>query len=96
MRYITMEKTLKSMPYAQARVIINDENNISLRSYETIVATLINNEWLHINGLYSMTTRKHIKAFCKEYCGFDDFALIKHIANNSIEYNFKTGEVREI
>ena len=87
-----MEKNLKTMPYAQARVIINDENNISLRSYETIVATLINNEWLHINGLYSMTTRKHIKAFCKEYCGFDDFSLIKAIVENKM-YNILTGEV---
>lgn len=90
-----MEKTLKSMPYAQAKIIINDENNVSLRSYATIVATLINNEWLYINGLYSMTTRKHIKAFCKEYCGFDDFSLIKAIVKNKM-YNIQTGEVREI
>lgn len=91
-----MEKTLKSMPYAQAKVIINPMGTTLLQSYNTFVAAIGGNEWLTINGLYSMTTRKHLKAFCKEYCGFDDFSLIKHIANNPIEYNFKTGEVREI
>lgn len=91
-----MEKILKSMPYAQAKVIINPMGATLLQSYSTVVAAIDGNEWLTINGLYSMTTRKHLKAFCKEYCGFDDFSLIKHIANNSIEYNFKTGEVREI
>ena len=89
-----MTKNLKFMPYAQAQVIISDEGDtIQLKSYETIVATISLGSWLTINGLYSITTRKHIKAFCKEYCGFSDFSLIKHLANNNVCYDFKTGEV---
>jgi hypothetical protein len=93
-RYIQMTKKLKFMPYAQAQVIISDEGDtIQLKSYETIVATISLGSWLTINGLYSMTTRKHIKAFCKEYCGFSDFSLIKHLATNNVCYDFTTGEV---
>lgn len=89
-----MTKKLKFMPYAQAQVIISDEGDtIQLKSYETIVATISLGSWLTINGLYSMTTRKHIKAFCKEYCGFDNFSLIKHLATNNVFYDFTTGEV---
>ena len=53
---------LTFLPYAQATVIIDDENNITLRSYTTDVAYLDNEGFLTINGLYSMTTRKHISA----------------------------------
>lgn len=87
-------KNLKFMPYAQARVIISDEGDtIQLKSYKTIVATISLGSWLTVNGLYSMTTRRHLKAFCKEYCGFDNFSLIKHLATNNVCYDFKTGEV---
>jgi hypothetical protein len=40
-----------------------------------------------------MTTRRHIKAFCKEYCGFDDFSLIKTIAAQNVDYDITTGEI---
>ena len=84
------------MPYAQAQVIISDEGDtIQLKSYKTIVAIISLGYWLTINGLYSMTTRKHIKAFCKEYCGFSDFSLIKKLATQNIEYNIHTGEILE-
>lgn len=88
-----MKKALKEMPYAQAVVIIDENNNtITLRSYNTNVA-VIENDWLSINGLYSMTTRKHLKAFCKEYAGFDLFSTIRTIANDKLRYNIVTGEV---
>lgn len=91
-----MIKNLKFMPYAQAQVYISeDECCIELKSYETIVARLYCGSWLTIHGLYSMTTRKHIKAFCKEYCDFDDFSLIKKLATQNIEYNIHTGEILE-
>lgn len=84
--------TLKTMPYAQATVII-DGGNIHLQSYETIVA-YISDSVLVINGLYSMTTRKHIKAFVKEYVPFAmDFDSIKFLANNHVALNLETGEV---
>jgi hypothetical protein len=84
------------MPYAQAQVITTPDNNIMLQSYSTIVATIDNEGWLTIYGLYSMTTRKHLKAFCKEYCGISDFSLIKHLATHYLEYDIHTGEINEL
>ena len=88
-----MEKKLKEMPFAQARVRFNPMGCTYLQSYDTVVAVIDELGCLVINGLYSMTTRKHIKAFCKEYCGFDNFSLIKHLATNNVFYDFTTGEV---
>ena len=88
-----IEKALLEMPYAQATVIITPER-IALRSYETIVAT-IEDGWLAINGLYSMTTRRHIKAFCSEYAGFNNFDVIKMLVKDQMLYNIFTGEVIE-
>ena len=86
-----MTKKLKFMPYAQAEIQIFPRG-VNLKSYETIVAH-IDGEWLTINGLYSQTTRKHLKAFCKEYCGFDDFNTIKILANGKYKLNIFTGEL---
>ena len=92
-----MTKKLKEMPYAQAVVIISDDECcIELKSYDTIVARLYCGSWLTINGLYSMTTKKHIKAFCKEYCGFSDFSLIKTLATKHWEMDIHTGEIIEL
>lgn len=91
-----MEKKLREMPYAQARVHINPMGCTYLQSYKTIVAVIDELDCLVINGLYSMTTRRHIKAFCKEYCKINDFSLIKYLATNNIEYNIHTGEISEI
>lgn len=88
-----MKKVLREMPYAQAKVITTPDNNIMLQSYSTIVATIDNEGWLTIYGLYSMTTRKHLKAFCKEYCGFDMFNTIKMLANEKMRMNIHTGEI---
>lgn len=88
---------LKTMPYAQATVILTDEGAKSLVSYETEVATIDAAGWLHINGLYSMTTRKHIKAFVKEYVPFEmQFSTIKMLANDGIKMNIHTGEIEEV
>lgn len=59
---------LAKMPYAQARVITDDEGNIYLRSYATIVAKLSPDGYCEVYGLYSATTRKHLGAFAREYC----------------------------
>lgn len=90
-------KKLKFMPYAQAQVrVYDDKYCIELISYKTVVARLYCGSWLTINGLYSMTTRRHLKAFCKEYCGIDDFSLIKHLATHYVDYDIRTGEVNEL
>ena len=86
---------LTFMPYAQATVIIDDENNIILRSYKTDVAYLDNEGFLTINGLYSMTTRRHIAAFMKEYTPFD-FAQAKKCYEGKYKFNIYTGEIVDL
>ena len=69
-------KKLNAMPYAQAHIEIIDDTAY-LFSYTTLVASVrVDNEgkWIRCYGLYSMTTRKHISAFAKEYgLTFHDF-----------------------
>jgi hypothetical protein len=88
-------RKLTAMPYAQAHIEIDENDNISLFSYVTRVATLTDDGWLTIYGLYSMTTRKHISAFCKEYCGAVDYAMAKKVYEDGYHINIYTGEVSE-
>ena len=90
-----MKTKLTFMPYAQATVIIDDNNNITLRSYNTDVAQLDNEGFLTINGLYSMTTRKHIGAFMKEYTSFD-FLQAKKCYEGKYKFNIYTGEIVDL
>lgn len=87
-----MVRKLKRMPYANAKVI-ETPNETRLQSYETIVATLSNDGWLSVNGLYSMTTRKHISAFVREYTDRIPFDWIKRIAGTSEKLNIYTAEL---
>lgn len=86
-------RTLKFMPYAQAR-ITEDENTINLISYTTTVITIDKNTgWVICSGTYSQTTRKHISSFCKEIdCGLN-YYLMKQIAADRVKYNIDTGEI---
>lgn len=86
-----MIKKLTKMPYAQAFVLYIDNNNFVLYSYNTPVATVKNGK-LHINWLYSMTTRRHIGAFMQEYCKSDYF-LAKQLYIDGYDYDINTGEV---
>lgn len=87
---------LKYMPHAQAFVEVDDQNNITLVSYTTPVATISDGE-LWIAGLYSMTTRRHLKAFVKEYISPDmEFSEIKYLAENPVKLDLWTGEVVNI
>lgn len=86
-----MTKTnLKSMPYAQATVIITDE--IVLRSYQTDVIIVTADGWLVCTGTYSATTRRHIGAFMREY-GYGDYQLAKKLYKDGMKMNVYTGEV---
>jgi len=86
-------KKLTKMPYAQAHIEIDEEGNIVLFSYVTRVATLTSDNWLTIHGLHSMTTRKHISAFCAEYCGTVDYYVAKAAYEDGYKLNIDTGEV---
>ena len=68
-------------------------NGIALYSYTTKVAEVRDN-WLHIFGLHSMTTRKHISWFMREL-GLT-YQLAKQLYEDDKEFNIYTGEVRDI
>jgi hypothetical protein len=65
------------MPYAQAKVRTYEDGTIVLQSYTTDVITITPGGWLVVSGLYSATTRKHISAFVREYCGCDYYTAKK-------------------
>ena len=90
-----MKNKLLFMPYAQACVMVN-EWGTTLRSYKTDVAHIDNKGWLYVNGLYSMTTRRHISAFLKEYtCGIT-FQTAKLLVTQKLKINIHTGEVLDL
>ena len=88
-------RKLTKMPYANAHIEIDENGNIYLYSYVTLVAELTNEGWLTIFGLYSMTTRRHIYAFCKEYCGAVDYYYAKSAYEAGCSVNIETGEIAE-
>ena len=77
-----MEK-LKAMPYTQAH-IVRRPNCITLVSYKTEVAE-IKGGILTVYGLYSMTTRKHIGAFMKEF-GLD-YSIAKYCYTHKVGFD---------
>lgn len=90
-----MIKKLSSMPYAQAQVIKYDDGTVVLQSYSTYVATLSNDKWLTVHGLYSMTTRRHISAFMREYCNLS-YHHAKSCYMSNYQLNVDTGEIRPL
>lgn len=86
---------LKAMPYAQAYIEINANGDKELFSYVTRVATLTADGWLTVYGLYSMTTRKHISAFMREYTTLD-YASARAAYEGDYSINVYTGEINEL
>ena len=87
-------RKLAKLPYGQAFVEIDDNGNIYLWSYRTLVAK-IENDWLTVNGLYSATTRRHISAFMSEYTPFDYYTA-KQLYEDGKSLDITTGEVVDI
>ena len=91
-----MEKKLKYIPYGQAKVRdYRDigEDMIVLQSYSADVI-IVHNGWFECTGLYSMTTRKHISAFMREYFPQWGFQLAKEWAGSGKKICLETGEIR--
>lgn len=88
-----MIRKLKKMPYANATIIEKDSKNINLISYVTTVIE-IKDGWLQVNGLYSMTTRRHISNFMREF-GFS-YQLAKQLYEDKMALNIFTGEVKNL
>ena len=91
-RRVTVTRRLDRMPSAQAG-IIDRPNGTMLVSYETIVAEIIDN-WLHVYGLFSATTRKHIGAYLHEIAPRLCYYDAKRCYEDGLEMNIETGEVR--
>ena len=88
---------LIALPYAQAHVEIDDDHNKTLFSYVTRVAELTDDGWLTVYGLHSMTTRKHISAFMKEYGGgVLQYDSAKAAYEGNYRINIYTGEIEEL
>ena len=94
-------KKLSRMPYAQAHVEIDDDGNINLFSYVTLVCTITADKWLTCTGTYSQTTRKHISAFMHEYVEWPngergDYYTAKNAYLGNYRLNIETGEVQDL
>ena len=92
-----MTKKLRFMPYAQAQV--RDYADIGrdlriLQSYATDVIR-VDNGYMSCTGLYSMTTRKHISAFIREYFPGLSFQTVKALAGTGGCLNLLTGEIEK-
>lgn len=85
-------RKLARMPYAQAHVEIDDEDNIYLFSYNTLVCELTHDHILSCFGLYSATTRKHIGAFMREFTDFD-YYMAKNAYLEKYSISLETGEI---
>jgi len=87
-----IEKTLKSHPYANCKIIITDEY-IYLKSYNTIILKYcITDYTLSVSGLYSSTTRKHIGYWLKEVLPGVSYSQVKKAYENN--YSIYTGGIR--
>lgn len=78
---------------AQAKDILYDNGDRVLVSYSTAVIIIDAEGWLHVTGLYSRTTIKHIGWFMREL-GFT-YQLAKQLYNDHKDFNIYTGEVTD-
>lgn len=79
--------------YAATYVRNFSDGTVQLISYTTTVIEIDAAGWLHVNGLYSMTTIKHIGWFMRER-GMS-YQLAKQLYKDKMIYNIFTGEIKE-
>ena len=91
-RFVTVDKKLDRMPYAQAGILKRGDA-VQLVSYETIVCEVVNG-WLHCYGTFSASTRRHIGAFLKEVAPRLSYYDAKACYLDDVEMNVETGETR--
>jgi hypothetical protein len=91
MNYITKSNNGHNYANTYVRIYVND--TVQLVSYTTTVIEINPAGWLHVNGLYSMTTIKHIGWFMRER-GFT-YQLAKQLYLDNKEFNVYTGEIRD-
>lgn len=76
---------------AQAKINYYEDGSMELVSYRTVVATVDAEGWLHVNGLYSRTTIKHLGWFAK-LIG-TNYQTLKSLLGDMKDMNIHTGEV---
>lgn len=90
---ITKQYRLLSMPHAQCRVYLRSFDygvSVELISYDTSVC-IINyspdaGAALYCSGTYSLTTRRHINCFTREFCGYNKYFECKSAIGNLEKY----------
>lgn len=63
MKIYNLNATLQKSYYGKAKVIYNDNGSVSLKSYDTIVCTIKDGNFVKLWDGYSATTMKHINDF---------------------------------
>lgn len=102
-RTVTVDRRLATMPSAQAGIIdhvdIYDGKRFichvpghTLISYDTIAATLTASGTLTISCLCSVSTRKHVSAFLREYCPEISYQDAKAAYNGNYSIDINTGD----
>lgn len=85
---------------AQCHMRHYEDGTTALISYNTCAAELDAEGWLRVNGLYSMTTRKHLGWFAKElaraFCINLTYGDLRDLYTSGDMLNLLTGEVREV
>lgn len=76
---------------AAAKIRYYGNGRIELVSYATTVAVIDESGWLVVNGLYSMTTIKHIGWFMKMFNL--SYSTAKALYTDNMTMNVHTGEV---
>ena len=77
---------------AAACILYYDDGSFTLKSYNTIVITVNAEGWLHINGLYSRTTIKHIGWFAKLVNL--NYSTLKQLLLDNVDININTHEIK--
>ena len=91
-----MINKLTNHPYAQCHVYIDGMGGIHFISYKTEVIAITPAGWLTCYGLYSVTTRKQIVWFMREYCAPLTYYTAKHCYCDNVQINIHTGEIRPV
>ena len=90
-----MFKKINGHESAAARFLFDDAGRIrGLKSYNTMVIEINQWGWMRVNGLYSMTTRKHIGWFMKHIGS--SYQMAKQLYEDNKVMNIYTGEVQAV
>ena len=87
---------LKNHPYAQCSVRVLLDGSVVFTSYNTDVIYIDKDGWLYVTGLYSVTTRKQIGYFLKEYVPALTYQDIKTLYYKTLLCNIHTGELKKL